>query len=925
MTKLNDLALIGQSIWLDYIRRDMLTSQELSQLASMGVRGVTSNPSIFQQAISESDAYEDSLHQLARDGKTPMEIYEALAIDDIQRAADVFRSLYNQTDGADGYVSLEVNPEFAGDTEETIAEARRLFALVDRPNVYIKVPASPAGIPAIEQLIGEGINVNVTLIFSRELYDQVIEAYMCGLETLLSRGGDLHDVSSVASFFVSRVDSNVDARLDALGVKDIRGKAGIANAKLAYQLFLERFAGERWERLAARGARVQRPLWASTSTKDPAYPDTMYVDELIGPYTVNTVPPHTLEAILDHGQVEITLTEGLAEAQAVMTRLEELGISIDTVTDELLEEGIAKFAQPFQKLIGAIAEKRDRILRDAEGWDYALGQYGMAVQVAVRKLADDDVLQRMWAHDYTLWSNSPEEITNRLGWLTIAQSMAGITDELEAFAAEVRREGYDKVVLLGMGGSSLAPELFARTFGPAPGYPELLILDNTDPLAVINVRRQLDPHRTLFVVSSKSGRTVETLSFFRYFYTWMMEELDGEGVGDHFVAISDPGSPVMELASRYRFRAAFANDPNIGGRYSALSHFGLVPAALLGIDLDELLARAQRIDGPDAAKKAGWLGAVLGTLAREGRDRISFITTPSLAGFGDWVEQLIAESTAKNGRGILPIVGEAPLAPDAYTRRQMIVYMRLLGEEIYDQQVTEIAGELPVITVTLLDRYDIAEQFVVWEIATAVAGQILGVNPFNQPNVESAKVRAQALLDASARGDTPAGHRPPAPVPSFSDGPVKVYEAHLPADDAAQALANFLELAHKDSYVAVQAYTAPTAENDAALLELRHYLRQEAGVPVTVGYGPRFLHSTGQLHKGDAGDGLFIQITTEAVPDLPIPDEAGEPETSLTFGMLKMAQALGDAEALKEAGRPVIRFHSANNSLQPLVAAVLRK
>ena len=307
----------------------------------------------------------------------------------------------------------------------------------------------------------------------------------------------------------------------------------------------------------------------------------------------------------------------------------------------VLEEGIAKFAEPFRKLITAIAEERDRILRDVEAWDYKLGQYDMAVRVAARKLADDDVLRRMWARDYTLWSDSPDEITNRLGWLTIARTMADITDELRAFAAEVRGDGYDKVVLLGMGGSSLAPELFARTFGPAPGYPELLILDSTDPLAVTNVRKHLDPQRTLFVVSSKSGSTVETISFFKYFYTWMTEGLDGEAVGDHFVAISDPGSPLMALASRYQFRAAFANDPNIGGRYSALSHFGLVPAALLGIDLDELLARAQRIDGPEAAEK-GFLGAVLGTLAQDGATG-SHSSTPNLAGFGDWVEQLIAE------------------------------------------------------------------------------------------------------------------------------------------------------------------------------------------------------------------------------------------------------------------------------------------
>jgi transaldolase len=362
MTKLQELAEIGQSIWLDYIRRDMLDNNELHQLRDTGVRACTSNPSIFQQAIAESDLYAGALRLLVQEGKSPMEIYESLAIEDIQRAAGVFESVYAQTEGEDGYVSLEVNPELADDTEATIDEARRLFARVDRPNVYIKVPATPAGIPAIEQLISDGINVNVTLIFSRALYEQVIEAYMSGLEKLIASGGDPQAVSSVASFFVSRVDSNADQKLDAIEADDIRGKIGIANAKLAYQRFLELFSGERWERLAARGARVQRPLWASTSTKDPAYRDTMYVEELIGPNTVNTVPPHTLEAFLDHGRVAPTLTADLEAAVEAIDRLAELGISLETVTSELLEEGVAKFADPFRSLIATIADEREQLL-----------------------------------------------------------------------------------------------------------------------------------------------------------------------------------------------------------------------------------------------------------------------------------------------------------------------------------------------------------------------------------------------------------------------------------------------------------------------------------------------------------------------------------------------------------------------------------
>ncbi|MDT8306074.1 MAG: bifunctional transaldolase/phosoglucose isomerase [Anaerolineae bacterium] len=920
MTKLHKLADIGQSIWLDYIHRDMLDNNELHQLRETGVRGVTSNPAIFQQAIAESDAYTDALRLLAGEGKSPIEIYESLAIEDIQRAADIFESVFTQTGGEDGYVSLEVNPELAHDTAATVAEARRLFARVDRPNVYIKVPATPAGIPAIQQLIGEGINVNVTLLFARAMYEQAAEAYISGVEQLIANGGDPGKVSSVASFFVSRVDTNADKKLDAAGADDLRGKVGIANAKLAYQRFLELFSGERWERLAAQGARVQRPLWASTSTKDPAYRDTLYVDELIGSHTVNTVPPHTLDAFLDHGTVAPTLTAELDDAIATLDRLPELGISLDQITDELLAEGVAKFAEPFRSLIATIRAERDGMLSSAR-WQGELGELAAPIEATVRKLVDDDVLQRMWQHDYTLWADSADEITNRLDWLTIAQEMESATQDLRALAVEIRDAGYDKVVVLGMGGSSLAPELFARMFGPAAGYPQLFVLDSTDPQAVSNLRKQLDPQRTLFVVSSKSGGTVETLSFFKYFYTWMTDRMGAEAAREHFVAISDPGSRLLTLAERYSFRVAFANNPDIGGRYSALSHFGLVPAALLGLDVPELLARARRIDSPEAAGQALWLGAVLGTMALDERHMVNFITTPALTSFGDWVEQLIAESTGKDGKGILPVVGEPPLAPDAYGDHQLIVYMRLLGDELYDEEVAAIAAKHPVVTITLLDRYDVAEQFLVWEIATAVAGHLLGIHPFNQPNVESAKVRTRAILASSGETDNEATRELTAPTPVLSEGPVKVYESSLPARTAAQALQNFLELVHSDSYVAIQAYAAPTAENDAALTHLRNYIREEAGVPVTVGYGPRFLHSTGQLHKGDAGNGLFVQITTESQPDVAIPDAPGDTASGLTFGTLKLAQALGDAEALRDAGRQVIRFHT-GSSLPALVAAL---
>ena len=907
MSKLQNLADLGQSIWLDYIRRQMLDSGELSQLREMGVCGLTSNPSIFEKAIAQSDDYDDELRLLAAEGKSPKEIYEALAIDDIQRAADEFHSLFLQTEGRDGYVSLEADPNLAYDTEGTLEEARRLFEAVDRPNVYIKVPATPEGVPAIEQLISEGININVTLLFAVGMYEKVAEAYMRGLERLAERGGDLSKVSSVASFFVSRVDTKVDARLDEKGVQEIRGKIGIANAKMAYRRFQELFGTDRWEKLAEQGARVQRPLWGSTSTKDPAYPDTLYVDSLIGPDTVNTVPLETLEAFMDHGTVERTVDRDVEAAQAHLEQLEEIGISLDDVTDELLEEGAAKFSKAFNSLMESIDDERARILGKGRTLDAALGdaEAEAAVEEALDGLEANDILPRMWEKDHTVWSDDPEEITNRLGWLDLPTTMESEVDELNMLATAAREAGYTDVLLMGMGGSSLAPELFARTFGSAPDYPTLSVLDSTDPAAVAAQRSRLDPETTLFVVSSKSGTTVETLSFFKFFYNWTVSRLGEEAAGDHFVAITDPGSRLAQLGERLHFRAVLTADPNIGGRYSALSHFGLGPAAMLGVDVPELLRRAKRIAGPEDAEAAVRLGAVLGTMARQGRDKVTFLISPEISAFADWAEQLLAESTGKDGVGILPIVGEPPAPPEVYTDDRVFVHMRLAEGTVFDDEATALkdAG-FPVVTLHVRDPYDIGEQFLVWEIATAVAGHILGIHPFNQPNVESAKRRAKEMVAAyKEKGALPAS------PPSVKSGNVAVHAAAPPASTPAAALERFLEHASVGGYVAIHAYIQPAEANDAALLNFRLYLRERSGLPVTVGYGPRFLHSTGQLHKGDAGKGLFVQITTEPLQDLPIPDEAGSSESSLTFGALKMAQAMGDAQALQEAGRRVIRLH----------------
>jgi transaldolase/glucose-6-phosphate isomerase len=911
MTKLQQLARLGQAIWLDYIRRSFITSGEFQKLVDQGVRGVTSNPSIFEKAIVGSADYDADLRALADSENSTEKIYEALALEDIRLAASILRPLYDETRGADGFVSLEVNPDLAHDTRRTISEAHRLFATLGRPNVMIKVPATPEGVPAIETLIAEGVNINVTLIFSVEQYAAVAEAFIRGLEKRVAAGGDIGRVASVASLFVSRVDVAVDHALEGIAEHELQGKIALANAKMVYARFRELFSGTRWEALAAKGARVQRPLWASTSTKNPLYPDTLYVDNLIGPDTVNTAPLTTINAFLDHGQVASSVETGLDEARQDLAHLQALGISLDAITQKLQDDGVEAFAQSFEKLMSGITSKRDKLLAEWKHQTFHLGKYQAAVQTALSQIQRDRIMSRIWARDYTVWKPQPTEISNRLGWLDIADRMIDNLHRLHALADELQADEYTHALLLGMGGSSLAPEVFRTTFGVKPGYLDLAVLDSTDPGEILAYAGQLDLRRTLFIVSTKSGGTVETLSFFKFFYNRVVAAVGEQEAGAHFVAITDPGSSLVDLAQKYRFRATFLNDPEIGGRYSALSYFGLVPAALIGMDLTTLLDRAilmacnsDACNQPDEGDNHGAnLGAVLGELANAGRDKLTLILSPAITSFGNWVEQLIAESTGKEGKGILPVVFEPPGDPEVYGEDRLFVYTRLADDTAHDAavQVLEDAGQ-PVVRIHLDELYDLGGQFFLWEMATAIAGYRLGINPFDQPNVEAAKVLARKMV--AAYRDT--GQLPEL-KPALQGEGLTVY-GDVKADTPGEALRAFLDEAQPGAYIALQAYVQRAPRTDAALLELRTRLRNRTQRATTVGYGPRFLHSTGQLHKGDAGKGLFIQLTGDMPKDAAIPDEAGKPDSAISFGTLKMAQVLGDHQALLDAGRRVIRF-----------------
>ncbi len=883
---------LGQSIWYDNIRRGLLTSGEFRALVDLGVTGVTANPTILEKAIAGSTDYDQALAVLAEAGKDASEIYEALAVEDLQAAADLLRPVYARTGGADGYVSLEVSPALARDTEGTIAEARRLFSALGRPNVLIKVPATPQGIPAIRRLTGGGVNVNITLIFSLDVYRDVIEAYIAGLEDLARSGGDVSQVASVASFFVSRVDAAVDAFLTEriqrgeapLGA--LLGKAGIANARLAYQIFKSAFASERFAALRARGARVQRPLWASTGTKNPSYSDVLYVESLLGPDTVNTVPPATLTAFLDHGRAEVALERGVSEAREALAALEKAGISMRHITARLLADGVQAFADSFEKLLANIAEKRDRLPHAHR--DASLGALHAAVDAAVDGLAAAEVVGRIWRRDHTVWEPDPTEIADRLGWLTVGDLMEEQVGALQAFAREVRHSGFQDVVVLGMGGSSLGAEVLRQTIASPPGYPRLWVLDSTVPARVLGVGREIDPAHTLFLVSSKSGTTTEPLVLYRHFRRLVEQSVPAAEAGRNFVAITDPGTPLADLAREGRFQRVLLTPPDIGGRYSALSSFGLAPAALAGLPVATILDRAEQMRHacvscvPCDENPGAWLGAAMGALALRGRDKLTLVTSPALAGFGPWAEQLIAESTGKDGNGILPVAGEPLLAPERYGDDRFFVFLRLEGDAnaAADAALDRLAmAGHPVVRLRLQDRFDLGAEFFRWEFATAVAGSILGINPFNQPDVEGAKELTRRLLQDC-------GTMQP-----------------LPQAEAGGSLAELLALARPGDYFAVLAYLRPAAAVEEALGELRERVAERYRIATTLGWGPRYLHSTGQLHKGGPGTGLFLVLTADHPEDLDIPGE------SYSFGNLADAQALGDLQALHARGRRVARVH----------------
>jgi transaldolase/glucose-6-phosphate isomerase len=926
----------GQSIWLDGIDRKWIENGFLKNLVEVhGIRGLTSNPSIFEKAMTHGESYEAQIRLvLSQETIGVKALYEQLAIRDIQLAADILRVVYDSSGGTDGFVSLEVSPALAHDTERTLNEAQRLWKSVDRPNLMIKVPATLEGVPAIRSLIAGGISVNVTLLFSRERYLEAAEAYMSGLEERVRSERPIQRVVSVASFFVSRIDVAADRQLALFNNTELQGKIAIANAKIAYNDFQTLTASTRWQELVKKGAQAQRILWASTSTKDPAYRDTLYVEELMGAQTVNTLPLKTFEAFEEHGQVRNALTENVKQARAQLDTLEQIGISLNSITDELLVQAIKKFSDPFDELMTHLEKKRLSFYRSHSQVKIKalndisiriLPQWMSSFSKQLTDWQERAASPRLWQKDASLWTGSDE--SKWLDWLAVMDWQIERLEDLQAFSKDVKAARFTDAVLLGMGGSSLVAEVLSTTFNEAPGFPDFHILDSTDPDQIGALTQKINLEKTLFIVSSKSGTTLEPNIFFDYFEKKLLQAAPTIDLGRHFIAITDPGSSLEKVALEKHFWKIFHGIPGIGGRYSALSDFGLIPAAVLGVDLERFLNHAKTMqlacepEVPANNHPGVMLGAALGGFALLGRNKVTLVVSPEICVLGAWLEQLLAESTGKQGRGLIPIVDEELGEVSSYGDDRVFVHL-----DYPDGDTRDVSARLdklerdgqPVIRITVPEKYSIAQEFFRWEMATAVAGSILKINPFNQPDVESSKVEARRLTDEYEKnGSLPQEH------PFFYDGEIQLFASERDQKALKKSLlgerptlagylAGHITRIKNGDYFAVLAYLSADPATDRVLQSFRNEVRRSKKVATCVGYGPKFLHSTGQAYKGGPNQGVFIQITTAHHLDLPVPGHRFD------FGLVEAAQARGDLQVLESRERRVLRIHFLKKSLTAL-------
>jgi transaldolase/glucose-6-phosphate isomerase len=821
----------------------------------------------------------------------------------------------------------------------------------------IKVPATPEGIPAIQALIADGIHVNVTLLFAIDAYEAVHQAYIRGLEERLARGESVSGIASVASFFISRIDAAVGLQIEtALENEDreerrerltaLMSKVAIANAKLAYARFLETLAGERWKKLEAAGANPQRVLWASTGTKDPALPKTYYVDALIGRHTVNTLPDATLAAFRAEGKVGDALGQDpeplKAEAQAILSELDALGISLKEVTDTLLTKGCSLFSDAFDALLLSVETKRQKLLgASLAQTTYSLGDRAADIEAAEESWHQDGNTRKLWRRVAPLFSDADE--ARWMGWLDLPEAEPEAAIGSPWLREAVRRHKADTVVVIGMGGSSLWPDVLGRALSDVAASESgeathrrtrsLVVLDTTVPDAVESIIEGLTLDQCLFFVSSKSGSTIEPNALFELVYARLVDAIGVETAGEHFVAITDPGSNLEALAKERGFLGVSFGRPDVGGRFSALSPFGMLPAEAMGLDPESLLARARTMSAACAAfvspehNPGVRLGLVLGSLAGSGCDKLTLTASPEIESFTDWIEQLVAESTGKAGQGIVPIAGESLGEPSRYGSDRLFVDLAVAGDETTSQRhdkllALEKAGH-PVIRIELAEASDLVQEVFRWEMATSVASALLGLNPFDQPDVEAAKIASRELM-TQVKGD---GGLPIRKADleienaGTGQGP-RLFIAPALGETASQAgsatdpqaliHALVVSLEANDTF-GINAFLADTPETRASLQSIREAVGKARKVATTLDFGPRYLHSTGQLQKGGPNRlaGLQLWQSAEArksdgQENLVIPEFGGHTGDGGDFDTLVQAQAEGDFSVLCDRKRRML-------------------
>ncbi len=947
MNPLLTLKKIGQSVWYDNLRKGLITSGELRRLMEeYGLTGVSSNLNILEKGINGTTEYDEDIQRCSEQGLGGPEILKKITARDVKLAADILEPVYKETDGMDGYVCFDIRWDLVKGHDKALMEAKAFYSLVNKPNIMMRVPCFAGWTEIIEELTFEGYKTDVVFIFSPERYEEAAQAYIRGLERRAKEGEPLGGVVSVASFLLSRIDTLVDKKIDERAeaassndekarLRGLLGKAAIANAKLAFLKYREIFGGPGFKKLKEQGAVPQRLVWASTSTKDPRYPDTRYVEELIEPETISIMPIQTLLAFYSHGKVRQKLSEDIDGAKKVFSELLSLGIDYSLLVPELEADGIKRAAEAYASIIRTIEDKgKDLHAKMGYAVKYSLSGFEAPLSKALEEIGDENFLERLWAKDPSIWKKGPEEkklIRDALGWLTLPDLMEDNRDVITSFAKDIKEEGYTIAVLLGMGGSSLAPLVFSEVFGRAQGYPELIVLDSTDPDAVRYVTEKTGPEKALFIVSSKSGSTIEPLSLFEHFYQLLYAK-KREAAGRDFMAITDPGTPLEGFARKYRFRKIFINPHDIGGRFSALSYFGLVPAALIGVDISRLLRHASNISAathPCIKEKENpvvMLGAALGILGKSGKDKVTFFLPKELESLGLWIEQLIAESTGKEGKGLIPIVNEPPGAIGDYGDDRVFIHISSAHE---DRKLSHTLKELasaghPVISFRLKDIYELGGEFLRWEVATAVAGQVLGINPFDQPDVELAKRLTRARLHALDKTGGAGALVPPGVEVRgngvrafFGKSTFESIRAHARGNgDLKSAMRGFLGLVKKGDYVSILAYYDPLDEKTGkSFTGLRKTLRDSTKAATQFGYGPRYLHSTGQLHKGGSNKGVFIILCHETEDDVPIPKSA------YSFSELELSQAFGDMEALDSKGCRVALMELEDSSIRSLEEA----